>query len=360
VARPITPLVPSETFDYHLLDMKRYLAVRRSVAILGAVALLSVGCAALAGRPSQVRIAFERSLEGHSAIYTIRPDGTDPVRVSQRTGWVGNPEFSPNRRRIVFEGAPLSIFVARSDGSDVRRLVRSGYEPKWSPNGDKLLFHVYRNDDDVAIFSINPDGTQRTELTNGWINSSSAWSPDGSRIVFVRDADLPQLWTMDADGSRKRRLTRAPGKEDFSPEFSPDGTRVLFTRSKSYGYRCLYSSDIFVTNADGSGGTTNLTKTCRQRETRPHWSPDGTTIVFTKPGANGWQIYVMNADGTGVRPLTDGPGRNHSPTWSPDGTEIAFISTRDGNAELYVMSSDGSNQTRLTRTSRGEESQPAW
>jgi TolB protein len=88
------------------------------------------------------------------------------------------------------------------------------------------------------------------------INYSPAWSPDGSRIVFVRDAGLPQLWTMDADGSREKRLTRASGKKDFSPEFSSDGTRVLFTRSTAYGYGCS-RPEIFVTNADGSGETTN-------------------------------------------------------------------------------------------------------
>jgi Tol biopolymer transport system component len=330
------------------------LSLLRPAVVLTLVAFLVAGCAALAGRPPAARIAFDSD----SFIYTIRPDGSDAVRVSH-AGSSGNPQFSPNLRRLAYERFP-GIYVATRDGSHNRLLAGDGYEPRWSPDGDKLVFHIYRTDGDVAIYSINRDGTERTELTNGWINYMPAWSPDGSRIVFVRDAGLPQLWTMDADGSRARPLARASGVEDFNPEFSPDGTRVLFTRSRAYGYKCLSRSEIFVTNADGSGESTNLTKTCSRRETTPHWSPDGSTIVFTKYGPMGLQIHAMNPDGTGLRRLTGGPGRNHSPAWSPDGSRIAFISTRDGNAELYVMNSDGGDQTRLTRTRHAAEASPDW
>jgi Tol biopolymer transport system component len=124
-----------------------------------------------------------------------------------------------------------------------RLVVRNGYEPRWSPDGTKLLFTRSRIDDDVAIFSIKADGSGQRELRNGSINYMPAWSPDGSKIAFVRDQDSPQLWVMDGDGSRETRLTR-PGKEDYSPEWSPDGTKVLFTRYKSYGGPCVARSDI--------------------------------------------------------------------------------------------------------------------
>lgn len=218
--------------------------------------------------------------------------------------------------------------------------------------------HPVPCDSDVAIFSINADGSGQKELTSSWINSDPAWSDDGSKVVFVRDANLPKLWTMNADGSGKTRLTHAPGKEDGTPKLSPDAARVVFTRSKSYGVQCLYRTDIFVTNVDGSG-TRNLTKTCRRRENSPQWSPDGSKILFTRQTSGRTQIFVMNADGSGVTRLTDGPHGNHTPVWSPDGSMIAFVSARDGNLELYVMNSDGANETRLTRTSSAE-AQPAW
>lgn len=210
-------------------------------------------------------------------------------------------------------------------------------------------FHPLPCRHDVAIFSINADGTGQKELTSSWINRDPAWSADGSKIVFVRDADLPQLWTMNPGGSRKARLTHARGKEDGSPNISRDAARVVFTRTKSYGMRCLYETDILVINVD-TGRTRNLTKTCRRRELSPQWSPDGSKILFTRRTSGSKQIFTMDSDGTDVRRLTDGPNGNHTPVWSPDGSMIAFVSARDGNHELYVMNSNGLNETRLTRT----------
>jgi Tol biopolymer transport system component len=174
----------------------------------------------------------------------------------------------------------------------------------------------------------------------------------------VRDRHLPQLWTMTRDGSGEARLTRAPGKEDYVPEWSPDGTTILFTRYTSYGRRCIGRSEIFVIEP-ARRREVNLTNTCRRDEFGGRWSPDGSKIVFSSGGAHSYQIFVMNADGTNAEQLTHGPGRNDLPEWSPDGTQIAFISQRDGNRELYVMDADGSSETRLTRT-RSMEYQQTW
>ena len=322
-----------------------------------ALGILAAGYAAVAGRPPQSRIAFVRKVDGHGRIFTIRSDGTDPVLASHAKGWSDDPDLSSDGKMLAYERS-FSIHVAHANGTGRELLVDNASDPVWAPDGDRLLFTRYRVDTDVAIFSINADGTGQKELTGSSINLDPAWSDDGSKIVFVRDADLPQLWTMNPDGSGKKRLTHAPGKEDGTPDLSPDAARVVFTRSKSYGVRCLYETDIFVTNA-GGGGTRNLTKTCRRSETSPQWSPDASKILFARRTTSGTQIFVINADGTGVARLTDGPYSNLTPVWSPDGSMIAFVSARDGNRELNVMNSDGTNETRLTRT-RSPESQPAW
>lgn len=66
-----------------------------------------------------------------------------------------------------------------------------------------------------------------------------------------------------------------------------------------------------------------------------------------------WEIYVMDADGTNQRRLTDHPAEDWRPAWSPDGTKIAFRAFRDGSWEIYVMDADGTNQRNLT-------DYPAW
>jgi len=88
-------------------------------------------------------------------------------------------------------------------------------------------------------------------------------------------------------------------------------------------------------------------------DTYPVWSPDGTRIAFMHRQHDHWEIYVMNADGGGRRPLTSSSPfserrpDNVSPAWSPDGELIVFLSDRGGRWEFYVMNADGSNQRKI-------------
>ena len=330
---------------------------KRVFAAVVVFGLLQGNHAAFAARPAEARIAFVSQSDRHQRILAMRSDGTGLVRASQARGWSYDPDLTSDGATIAYERS-FSIYVVKSNGTDRELLVKNASDPVWAPNDGKLLFTRYRVDSDVAIFSINADGTGQKELTSSWINRDPAWSANGSKIVFVRDADLPQLWTMNPDGSGKARLTHATGKEDGTPKISSDATQVVFTRIKSYGNRCLYRTDILVINVD-TGRTRNLTKTCRRRERSPQWSPNGSKILFTRRASGSTQIFTMKSDGTGVRRLTDSPNGNHTPVWSPDGSMIAFVSARDGNPELYFMNSNGANETRLTRTPN-QESQPAW
>jgi TolB protein len=128
--------------------------------------------------------------------------------------------------------------------------------------------------------------------------------------------------------------------------------------------------EIYVMNADGSGQT-NITS-APGLDIAPKWSPDGSRIVFESDRNGISEIYVMNADGSGQKNLTtalsDGsnaPGETDAdPTWSPDSSRIAFWSERDGNQDIYnqdvyVMKADGSERRRLTDDPAGDNS-PRW
>jgi Tol biopolymer transport system component len=159
---------------------------------------------------------------------------------------------------------------------------------------------------------------------------------------------------MNADGSGQTRITNNPAN-DFEPAWSPDGSKIAFWRDNggSYGY------DIYVMNADGSSQT-RLTTGGNNYE--PSWSTDGKKIVFTS-GRDLYydEIYVMNADGTGQTRLTFNTIVDVEPAWSPDGSKIVFVSDRDGTPwRIYVMNSDGTGQTRLTTPSWGSDLHPAW
>ena len=78
------------------------------------------------------------------------------------------------------------------------------------------------------------------------------------------------------------------------------------------------------------------------------WSPDGSRIVFTSSRHGNAELYVMNADGSNLRRLTNHPGADTTPTWSPTGAQIAFVSDRTGSPQVYIMGADGTGLTRIT------------
>ena len=88
-------------------------------------------------------------------------------------------------------------------------------------------------------------------------------------------------------------------------------------------------------------------------------SPVTGRIAFASSRDGNREIYVMNADGSGLARLTDNRADDQAPAWSPDGRRIAFTSRRDGNLEIYVMNADGSGLTRLTNH-LAEDWEPAW
>jgi Tol biopolymer transport system component len=113
---------------------------------------------------------------------------------------------------------------------------------------------------------------------------------------------------------------------------------------------------IYLMNADGSGET----RLASQADDRhPAWSPDGTQIAFSGTQDGTVDIYVMNADGSGRVRLTTDLARDEDPAWSPDGLAIVFTSNRDGDDEIFVMDADGSTQTQLT-SNTALDYRPAW
>ena len=144
-----------------------------------------------------------------------------------------------------------------------------------------------------------------------------------------------------------RRVTDDPG-DDILPAWSPDGTKIAFTsnREGAQGY------DIFVMNADGTG-LVNLTNSA-EADRFPAWSRDGSRIAYmSKRDGNGnFEIYVMNADGSDPQRLTDTENIEECCLdWSPGDDQLVFQTKRDGNFELYTMNADGSEQTNITNPS---------
>jgi Tol biopolymer transport system component len=225
----------------------------------------------------------------------------------------------------------------------------------------KILFTRQVGDSgrEQAIWVMNPDGTNPTQLTSGTGSDDQEprWSADGTRIVFTREGPSignTTIWVMNADGSGQTQLTTTNGDEN--PAWSPDGTKIVFARGPSEG------ENLWIMNADGTNPT-QFTSTTGDSE--PAWSPDGTRIVFVTGGADGGErLSVINADGTGREQVTAGANREEeNPVWSPDGSRIAFTQTynESDHQDVFTMNPDGSGQTNVTNNVAGTSSgRPAW
>lgn len=219
-----------------------------------------------------------------------------------------------------------------------------------------------RGTDDVYVVNASGSGLRRL-TTNPANDFDPAWSPDRRMIAFRSERDgNTEIYVMAADGSGQRNVSRDP-TDDWGPAWSPDG-QVAWNcaRGQAIGFRAC------VERPDGSGLHTIPADIYVEYM---DWSRDGNKVAFMsqEPGASGndpdYNIYVMNADGSGIQRLTTTPGEDGWPSWSPDGRQIAFATTRDdcrnstasdclrsGDIgpffDLYVMNANGSDQRRVT------------
>ena len=220
--------------------------------------------------------------------------------------------------------------------------------------------------DGYSIWAANPDGSHQQRLTN-LPSFFSDWSPDGRRIAFdFLDDSGVHIATMGPNGGHVRQLTFGPAVQEV-PKWSPDGRWITFDAAPTFGPD--FRTSIWIMRADGSGAR-QLTDDGFDVE--PVWSPDGRRIAFGRiTGINdqGDQLealYVVNSDGTGLRQvLSPRPGLEH-PDWSPDGRWISFNIAPESAAapnagSIMVVHPNGKGLHVLRRpTDRLEFFKPVW
>lgn len=345
--------------------MRRPISSHLAVAAIVAATLSCAGSAV-----EKVEVAHEPAVgESHLA----------NLRQLTNEGTQAEAYFSPDGQWLTFQSTRGDHtcdlqFVMRTDGSEMRRVSPAGGKTTcgwFLPDGKRLFFGSTHEAGDGCpprpdpskgyvwgldpfdIYTAGVDGSDIKRLTNyGVYTAEGVLSPDGNRIVFtsLKDGDL-EIYTMNVDGSDVQRLTHKAGY-DGGPWWSPDGSKIVYrayhptdsTELKDYqdllAQRVVRPSkmELWVMNADGSDqrqitqlGGANF---------GPSWMPDGTQIIFSSnyknPRGSNFDLYVVSLDGTGLKQITTDEGFDGFPMFSPDGTKLVWGAGRHATGERDV------------------------
>lgn len=233
----------------------------------------------LAWSPDGSRIALTRGRnEGDDKVWVVNADGTStfPLEIGGG-GAKRHPTWSPDSSKIAYavvKNEPEQIFIASSQGGIGQPLANGvGHEPNWSPNGSHIAFDAFHSGGFgyVDLHIVNPDGSGTPLIVppspyTEW--TFNAWSPDSGRIAYRATAasGATVYRVMNADGSADHPLA-SPGEGDArSASWSPDGSRIVFEGALIGD---INARNLYVANADGSGGAQPLTSTGKAED--PAW-----------------------------------------------------------------------------------------
>lgn len=276
--------------------------------------------------------------------------------------FAAQPVAMANAPVSVESASPLARMLGRAGAApaaqtkEPRRVTTTldgrDFDPDVAPDGDWLVYASTRHGQSSDIYRKRLDGQSITQLTADPANDAMPCvSPDGRYIAFASDRSGNwDIYVMSIDGGRAVQITDDPG-QDVHPSFSPDGGRLVYcTRPEKGG-----AWEIVLVDLQRPAAKTHLCEGLL-----PSWSPRGETLLFQRASGRGERLFgVWSVDlenGQAVRPTELASAGNAAcitPDWSADGERVVFCTLPSGGtdsqgADVWVMAADGSGRRRVT------------
>lgn len=236
-----------------------------------------------------------------------------------------------------------AIYIVQADGSGLTQVMREASQPAFSPDGQKIVFHSWRQDR-LGLQVANAGGGEMADAITGTHieDSAPSWSRDGAKIAFASNKEGDRQWRIYVSwlvGTGEPVELRL----GESPDWSPESDRIVYRGCDERGDNC----GLYIMDENGANPTR---LTIDPSDNAPAWSPDGSRVAFMSARDGNWEIYVVDLANPEPRRLTTNQANDGLPAWSPDGQRIAFLSDRDGIWAIYLMNPDGSDQHQLVPT----------
>ena len=275
--------------------------------------------------------------------------------------WVQDPQISPDGEHIVYARGSMDkmkdrrisrLWIMDADGSDHHKLTSRDVNesnPRWSPDGNRIVFTSSKEDDGSEIYIYWMESGSLSRITQLEESPSGiTWSPDGKHLAF----------NMKVNESNPKLADSKQPPEGADWADNPRVTTRLNYESDGSGYIEPGFTHIFTVPAEG-GAPRQITSGDYHHSGDPVWSADGEELIFSANRNEDWEynfreseLYAVDVESRDIERLTERDGPDYNAAVSPDGETIAYLGYDDKVQtyqinELYTMSADGSNKREI-------------
>lgn len=304
------------------------------------------------------KITYCSDLGAGTDVFVMDSDGSNKTQLTN-DGQSCYPSIAPDGSKVMYwtVGDPLRISMINPDGTSNQIGIVTGAYSKFLPDGTKFFFADLSSGFEAKIANIDGSSQQSVSWTPALEGGANVinFSPDGSKIAYANPDGLgTSSYIAGVDGLSPFKVNSVEWA--IMPNFSSDGETIYFA---GYGGGETYS--LFSVGVDGSNETELQTLPTTGYPARLVISPDGTKLLFgtINPEDNTKDVYTMNVDGSNQVKIIDDydlEGGVIPVNWSPDSTKLVFPKIGAGNVmDIFVINADGTGLTNLTNTPDEQE-----